>query len=151
MKLFIETGNSAFFDYPLNAELTRILSEVATRLERLPDSACVHEQKLCDVNGNVVGWVNPQAQRVCPAEDVFTLQIDTGNAAFEDAGLGHELAAVIQRAIHLLLRGETSFDVRDTNGNVVGHGHVIAEAEVSSESDHDHGLLDQAGDERPTN
>lgn len=139
MKLYIETGNSAFFDYLLNEELTRILSEVATRLAQLPDSACLGEQKLYDMNGNAVGWVNPQAQRACPAEDVFTLEIETGNAAFGDGGLGLELAAVIQRAIPLLLRGETSFDVRDTNGNVVGQARVMAgveEDEVFKEADH---------------
>lgn len=59
----------------------------------------------------------------------FTLKIDMGNAAFEDAGNGIELARILREAAQKLydmgevVRGETD-RLRDINGNTVGEWKV---------------------------
>lgn len=50
----------------------------------------------------------------------FTLTINTDNAAFDDNLLVSELTACADKALQRIYRGETSGNVRDTNGNTVG-------------------------------
>ncbi len=49
-RLFIATGGAAF-DHDTTAELSRLLREVAARVERGENE----DEKILDVNGNVVG------------------------------------------------------------------------------------------------
>lgn len=51
------------------------------------------------------------------------IEIDTGNAAFDNEGDGNwefEVAAILQTASERLQNGERDFTLRDSNGNKVG-------------------------------
>ena len=57
--------------------------------------------------------------------DTFTLNIDTGNAAFEGSGLGNEVSRILRElAAHLEDMDATELPLearlRDINGNTVG-------------------------------
>lgn len=51
---------------------------------------------------------------------MFKLEIDTGNAAFEDEGKGYEIARILRDLAAKVENGADSGSVRDLNGNKVG-------------------------------
>lgn len=51
---------------------------------------------------------------------MFKLEIDTGNAAFEDEGKGYEIARILRDIAAKVENGADSGSVRDLNGNKVG-------------------------------
>lgn len=50
----------------------------------------------------------------------LTLNIETGNAAFEEAGEAFELARILRKAADKIESGYTEFKLLDSNGNSVG-------------------------------
>lgn len=121
IKLSIETGNAAFEDGYKELEAARIIAEAANKVE--------NEQfdfKLYDINGNVVGRLMETFVEIGdplelePGENYITLEIDTGNAAFEDSGKGYECARILREAAAKLRDGDLGFKLRDVNGNSVG-------------------------------
>lgn len=54
---------------------------------------------------------------------IIRLELDTGNAAFDNEGDGNwesEVARILQVASERLQNGEQDFTLRDINGNKVG-------------------------------
>lgn len=54
---------------------------------------------------------------------VFRLRFDCDNAAFDDNGVGTEIATVLRDLAERIERGDATGlyqNVRDTNGNVIG-------------------------------
>ena len=56
--------------------------------------------------------------------DAFTLDISTGNAAFQDSSDVHETARILRDIADRLERGERDGKARDANGNTVGAFHL---------------------------
>lgn len=59
INITIDTGNAAFQGETGNAEVARILSDLA---QKISSSGSVQEQQLLDVNGNAVGNVSVVAE-----------------------------------------------------------------------------------------
>lgn len=51
---------------------------------------------------------------------MITISFRTDNAAFDEAGTGHEAARILIAIADRLHRGETEGTCRDANGNTVG-------------------------------
>ena len=120
MHLFIDTGNAAFSGENHAPELARIIKELAGALSDYSEEACQTERALRDINGNTVGWVNQGAQPAESRPDRLVLEIRTGNAAFDDSNFGPELSSILSDAALKIEQGFDKFNLRDTNGNIVG-------------------------------
>lgn len=117
MKLIIETGNAAFEDDNKFYEVARILRETSFKVE---DG--LKEFNLRDVNGNHVGQISFADEVRAAESNAIVLQIETGNAAFEDASLEIECARILREAADKITnRSSLDFSLRDYNGNIVGH------------------------------
>lgn len=57
---------------------------------------------------------------------MFKIEIDTGNAAFEDEGKGYEIARILRDIADKVENGAESGIARDINGNKVGTFEVEA-------------------------
>lgn len=52
---------------------------------------------------------------------MFKLEIETGNAAFDDEGAAYEIARILRALADRIENGDSAGSVRDVNGNKVGH------------------------------
>lgn len=117
MKLSIETGNAAFEDDNKFYEVARILRQAADKVE-YGDT----EFNLRDINGNHVGNLTFEEKVPFTELAAVVLQIETGNAAFEDDSLGLESARIMREAAYKIIDTQSlDFTLRDYNGNAVGH------------------------------
>lgn len=85
---------------------------------RLPQAGLSPELEFGNPVGRLVETDDPLELE--PGENYITLEIKTGNAAFEDNGLGYECARILREASAKLRDGEVGFKLRDSNGNTVG-------------------------------
>lgn len=118
IKLIIHTGNAAFDEGQKDLEVARILEEVAERVERRN-----LDLKLYDLNGNSVGRLaemDDDEELAATGDEFVRLELDTGNAAFEDDGKFSEVARILCVAAEKVRDGDYGFKLRDFNGNTVG-------------------------------
>lgn len=57
---------------------------------------------------------------------MFKLEIETGNAAFDDEGKAYEIARILRDLADKIENGAEAGSVRDINGNKVGSYEVRA-------------------------
>ncbi|UTC28625.1 hypothetical protein MARCHEWKA_01120 [Brevundimonas phage vB_BpoS-Marchewka] len=57
---------------------------------------------------------------------MFKLEIDTGNAAFDEGDKPYEIARILRDLAQKIENGADEGSVRDLNGNKVGHYNVNA-------------------------
>lgn len=78
--------------------------------------------KLRDYNGNSVGeLIESDADiKFEPGSNYVTLEMDTGNAAFEGDAFDYECARIMREAADRIREGQLDFKLRDVNGNTVG-------------------------------
>lgn len=125
IRMMIETGNAAFDDGYKEIELARIVEEAA---RKVADGQ--FDVKLYDINGNAVGRLvdldllppagDVDLSHAVPGDTHFVADIDTGNAAFEDSGVGNECARILREAASRIRDGDLELRLRDYNGNAVG-------------------------------
>lgn len=118
MKLFITLGNAAFEDDNKPYEVARILDEAAQGMEGNP----LRIFSLFDSNGNKVGAASVNGPVTFPkGEEMVSIEMETDNAAFEDSGLGPEVARILHEAADKI-RDTHTIDrpLHDYNGNKVG-------------------------------
>lgn len=122
-----ETGNAAFVDCGRDAEVARIVEDAAAKVARESSIGDV-DVVLFDLNGNRVGHVDVVAQGIddawlkeTPEVDVVRLAISLGNAALDDDNAVPEVERLLRVAAQHIRNGEHVFDLRDVNGNLVGH------------------------------
>ena len=58
---------------------------------------------------------------------MFNLEIDLGNAAFEDNGNGYEIKRIVSNVVDLIEAGAEFGVCWDTNGNTVGKWSIDTE------------------------
>lgn len=117
MQLFITLSNAAFEGDNKNYEVARILDVAGSKFA----SGELREFVLRDVNGNTVGSASANNGLVLPREDWFSLHMSTDNAAFEDMGVGEEVARILHDLAEKI-REDGNFErsLYDLNGNKVG-------------------------------
>jgi hypothetical protein len=146
VQLTIELGNDAFEDGNRDAELARIIRDIADKIEsRGPDVSDVI--KAYDINGNPVGSFEEVSVATNPDDSSFViLHIeDLGNAAFEDAGPAFEVARIFREAATRIENGNLDFKLYDVNGgSAVGSvSSQIAEPEAEEEVHFDESTVEQ--------
>lgn len=135
IRAYIETGNSAFEGEGKDHEVARILSEAADKIENGG-----MDFKLYDFNGNVVGWIKESDKPfdLQPGDYVF-LEMETGNAAFEDQVKELEVARILRVAAEKVRDGRQEFRLMDINGNSVGElrtGSILAPVKKHASGKH---------------
>lgn len=115
IRLNIELGNAAFEEAGKEYEVARIVAAAAAKIEN-----GAFDFKLFDVNGNSVGWAmeTDDGFEPEPAESYVIVEMETGNAAFEDKGF--ECARILREAAVKIADGNLDFKLLDLNGNTVG-------------------------------
>lgn len=137
LKIIINTDNAAFEDGCKELEVARIIAVAADKVE----GDCF-DSKLYDINGNPVGRLaeNDNTPDMESGRNYVTLEIKTDNAAFDDNGKGGECACILRQAAAKMRDGDLDFNLRDSNGNIVGKvqqvvGEVVDEAAPSEKKE----------------
>ncbi|WP_336769897.1 hypothetical protein [Bacillus bombysepticus] len=116
IEITIATGNAAF-DGDKTIEFARIIKKLAQSIENgnLP-------ARLLDLNGNKVGEVVVDGEKQIERfdSDSIYIEINTSNAAFEEAGTDYEVSRILNELAEDSANGSIPSSLRDINGHKVG-------------------------------